>query len=282
MSYTSPMSGSPNKTASRGDASRSTSRSELRATEKRSIEEVVSDFPITWAWAEAVFARLGRIADVPSGARVLDVGAAAGGFVITATQLGYHCSGVEPFPEARQRAAELSQRLGIAIDIVDGRAEAIPFDESTFDIVHASSVMEHVADLDRAIAEVHRVLKPGGIFWFNSTSALCPAQDEIRGFPLFGWYPNPLKRRIMLWALDHKPHLIGDTDTPAMHWFTPWMARRLLRRHGFGRIYDRWDLRGLNEGGGAYRAALKVIRTTSATKLLADLFVSGSSYAAIK
>ena len=62
------------------------------------------------------------------------------------------------------------------------------------------SVMEHVEDVDAALSEIHRVTREGGIFWFNSASARSPRQNEISRFPLFGWYPDPVKRRIMLWA----------------------------------------------------------------------------------
>jgi len=38
----------------------------------------------------------------------------------------------------------------------------IPFDDGTFDYVINKEVMEHVENLDEALAEIHRVLKPGG------------------------------------------------------------------------------------------------------------------------
>jgi len=52
-----------------------------------------------------------------------------------------------------------------------------------FDIVLAMSVKEHVQDLDKALEEIYRVLKPGGLFWFYSPSSMCPFQGEIKGFP---------------------------------------------------------------------------------------------------
>ena len=233
-------------------------------------------------WAEAVFSRLGRIVTLPEHARVLDVGAASGGFLIACSQLGYQCAGIEPWEEARLNAIKLSKYLGIPIHVVNGTAESIPYEANTFDVVHASSVIEHVSDVEKAFEEIYRVLKPGGVFWFNAASAMCPRQSEIRGFPLFGWYPDPLKRRIMYWVKDAKPHLVGYTRTPAINWFMPSRARSLLRRHGFRQVYDRWDLRGVNEGGRVYGLALRLIRSTKLSKALADIMVSGCSYAATK
>ncbi|HIN93775.1 MAG TPA: class I SAM-dependent methyltransferase [Alphaproteobacteria bacterium] len=129
-------------------------------------------------------------------------------------------------------AGKLAARFGVSFDIRGGVAEDIPFPDDHFDVVIATSVMEHVTDLEQSLSEVHRVLKPGGIFWFNSASAMRPAQDEIRGFPLFGWYPDIVKKRIMMWVKDHRPHLVGHTAVPALHWWTNRRARNCLRDGG--------------------------------------------------
>jgi ubiquinone/menaquinone biosynthesis C-methylase UbiE len=257
-------------------------KSDPIATELRCFDEVLESLPVTRKWAATVFARLRQVAVFPDDARVLDLGAGSGGFVAVCGELGYRCEGIEPWEDARLNAKVLSEHLGIPVRVVAGTAESIPFGDCEFHFVHASSVIEHVSDVDRAFAEVFRVLKPGGVFWFNSASSMCPAQAEIRGFPLFGWYPDPLKKRIMHWAKEARPHLVGYTETPAVNWFTPWKARSLLMEHGFRRIYDRWDLRGEDEGGDRYRFALRLIRLSAITKLAADIAVSGCSYAAVK
>lgn len=203
------------------------------ATEQRSFEEILAALPSKKNWAEAVFSRLKRVVTLPEYARVLDVGAGAGGFLIACTQLGYWCEGIEPWEDARINAIKLSEYLGMPIHIFDGTAESLPYEANSFDVVHASSVIEHVLNVEKTFQEIFRVLKPGGVFWFNAASSMCPLQHEIRGFPLFGWYPDSLKYRIMNWAKDHKPHLVGYTKTPAINWFTPWKARAMLRKHGF-------------------------------------------------
>lgn len=86
----------------------------------------------------------------------------------------------------------------------------------------------------------------------------------------------------MHYVKDDKPHLIGYTRTPAINWFTPTKSRILLKKHGFRHIYDRWDIRGEDEGGRVYGLALRMIRSTKLLKLLADILVPGCSYAAIK
>ncbi len=252
------------------------------ATAQRSFDEILDDLARKEKWAQTVLSRIDRIVPVPANSRILDIGAASGSFVAACTRLGYRCEGVEPSERARSDAARLGDHLGVPVHVVAGTAESIPFEHDAFDLVHASNVIEHVADVEKAFAEAYRVLKPGCVFWFTAASSMCPWQVEIRGFPLFGWYPDSLKRRIMLWAKDNRPHLVGYSKAPALNWFTPWKARELLKKQGFREVYDRWDLRGADEGGAGYRIALRLIQSTPLTKFLADIAVHGCSYAAVK
>jgi SAM-dependent methyltransferase len=252
------------------------------ATEQRSFEEILNSLPEQTGWAEVVFSRLKRIGPIPDDALVLDIGSAGGEFLVACSRLGYRVEGIEPCEEARRNTLSLSKFLGIPLSCVDGRAESIPFENDMFDVVHASYVMEHVSDVKKAFSEIYRILKPGGVFWFSAASAMCPVQDEIRGFPCFSWYPQGTKQRIMNWAKEVKPSLVGYTTTPAINWFTPWMARELLSRSGFQHIYDRWDIRGLDEGGALYKIGLRMIRATAISKTIADVLVPSCSYAAVK
>ena len=252
------------------------------ATAQRSFDEILEDFPRKEKWAQTVLSRIDRIVPIPANARILDVGSASGSFVAACTKLEYRCEGIEPSEKARTDALRLGEHLGVPVHVVAGTAESIQYENEAFDLVHASNVIEHVADVDKAFAEAYRVLKPGCVFWFTAASSMCPKQVEIRGFPFFGWYPDFLKRRIMLWAKDNKPHLVGYSEAPALNWFTPWKARKLLKKQGFMEVYDRWDLRCEGEGGAGYGTALRLIRSTPLTKFLADIVVPGCSYAAVK
>jgi ubiquinone/menaquinone biosynthesis C-methylase UbiE len=252
------------------------------ATEQRSLEEASRLLPAALVHANAVIAWIKAVHPLPNNGRVLDVGAAQGGFAIACAQLGYHVIGVEPWHEARQTARALAQQQGIDIEMVDGVAEALPVPSESIDLVYAKSVVEHVDDASAMFREVYRVLRPGGVFWFSTASSMCPIQGEIRGFPAFGWYPDFLKIRIMTWARDNRPDLVGHTTRPAYHWFTPWKARRMLREVGFDAVVDRWDLRQPSEGGRFYRMALACARVNAATKAMADIVVPDCSYAAVK
>lgn len=255
---------------------------ERKATEHLSVEEVLAKLEVDIRHTEIKFRRLKQHIHIPDEATVLDIGAAQGRFIMACQKLGYEAYGVEPSDVALETATALAEQLDITLPIRKGFAESIPYENDMFDVVHAGSVMEHVLNLEASLAEIYRVLKPGGVFWFNSASAMSPFQGEISKFPLFGWYPNALKLKIMYWARDHKPELIGGTPAPAIHWFTPRKARRVLREAGFSTVYDRWDLRHPDEGGDRYRMALRMIRASPLTKFVADVAVGGCSFAAVK
>ena len=257
-------------------------RKRQQATEQWSFEQAIKRLPQSEAYARTVLARLDRIRSLDEDAAIVDVGAAQGLFVLACARQGYRAVGVEPWDEARAIATRLGQHVGTNITMLSGTAENLPFESEQFDVVHASNVMEHVLDVAAAFKEAYRVLKAGGVFWFSSASSMCPRQDEIRGFPCFGWYPDRLKRRIMEWAKTKRPHLVGHTETPAINWFTPWKARRMLQKAGFRKVYDRWDLRLPAEGGKAYGVALGFVRLCAVTKIFADVVMTSCSYAAIK
>jgi ubiquinone/menaquinone biosynthesis C-methylase UbiE len=69
---------------------------------------------------------------------------------------------VEPEPTMRRMASALARRHGIAVDIVDGIGESIPFPENSFDSVHVGLVLCSVDDVAATLGEIRRVLAPGG------------------------------------------------------------------------------------------------------------------------
>lgn len=260
-----------------------------KATEQMSFDEALEKLALTETYAKIVLARIGQIKPLQPGDTILEIGAAQGRFLIGCAKLGFKVVGIEPWEEAVSAATRLAEHEGVEILIHKGVAEHLPLPSDEFDVVVAASVIEHVLDVKGVFSEAYRVLKPGGVFWFETSSSVCPRQNEIQGFPFFGWYPDRLKHRIMEWAKTHRPHLVGHTKTPAINWFTPRKARRMLREAGFTKVYDRWDIRLPSEGGKncpegsrIRRIALRIIQLNAVTKFLADVLVPNCAYAAIK
>lgn len=69
---------------------------------------------------------------------------------------------VEPEAAMRRMASAMARRRGIAVDIVDGSGEAIPFADNSFDSVHVGLVLCSVDDVAATLGEIRRVLAPGG------------------------------------------------------------------------------------------------------------------------
>jgi 2-polyprenyl-6-hydroxyphenyl methylase/3-demethylubiquinone-9 3-methyltransferase len=252
-----------------------------QATEILSLEQVIEDYPGTETWIETIVGRVEPFMTRPRPWSVLDVGAAQGRSLVALAKLGHDAHGVEPSPDALRVAGEFAAHSGVTIDIRHGFAESIPFPDGSFDLVIATSVIEHVGDVRATLREVARVLRPEGIFWFSVSSAMSPSsQNEIRRFPGFGWYPDRLKRRIMYWARDNKPELIGHTQWPAINWFTPWKAKALLHEAGFEGVVDRWQLRGATEDTGLRGRAIGTVKQHRLLRYLGEVIVPGSSYAA--
>jgi ubiquinone/menaquinone biosynthesis C-methylase UbiE len=69
---------------------------------------------------------------------------------------------VEPEPHLRQAAQEAAATASVPVEVHDGLAERLPFDDDTFDAAVVSLVLCSVPDQPTALAEVRRVLRPGG------------------------------------------------------------------------------------------------------------------------
>ncbi len=74
--------------------------------------------------------------------------------------------GVEPNPFAREYLRREAARLGLTAEVLDGTAECLPVADRSMDAVAASLVLCTVRDVDAVLAEVRRVLRPGGRFVF--------------------------------------------------------------------------------------------------------------------
>jgi len=97
---------------------------------------------------------------IGSGKQILDVGCRDGSFTSGFSE-GNTVTGVDIDDTALEIARE---RLGIethSVNLIDG---VLPFEAQAFDVVVAGEIMEHLPFPQHAVAEIYRVLKPGGLF----------------------------------------------------------------------------------------------------------------------
>jgi 2-polyprenyl-6-hydroxyphenyl methylase/3-demethylubiquinone-9 3-methyltransferase len=77
-------------------------------------------------------------------------------------------SGIDQSIKCIIKAQEHAASSGLEIDYEHGFAEKLPYNDNTFDIVICVDVLEHVENLQIAISEIYRVLKPHGLFFFDT------------------------------------------------------------------------------------------------------------------
>ncbi|HEX4823805.1 MAG TPA: class I SAM-dependent methyltransferase [Candidatus Polarisedimenticolaceae bacterium] len=113
-------------------------------------------------------ARLVRHAGVRAGMEVLDVACGTGVVAITAALAGAHVRGLDLTPELLERARENAVVAGVDIDFREGDVEALPYADATFDVVTSQFGHMFAPRPDVAIAQMLRVLKPGGMIAFST------------------------------------------------------------------------------------------------------------------
>lgn len=95
--------------------------------------------------------------------RVLEIGSGSGlNFKYYTTQ-AEHITAVEPDQKMRERSLPKMLKAKNMFDVMEGDAEQLPFEDNTFDTVVSTLVFCTIPDPEKAMDEVVRVLKPGGI-----------------------------------------------------------------------------------------------------------------------
>jgi SAM-dependent methyltransferase len=113
-------------------------------------------------------AHLVQFSEVRSAQRVLDVGTGTGVVAITAARAGATVTGLDLSPALLERAAHHSKLAGLDITWKEGDAEALPFTDGSFDAVISQFGHMFAPRAEIAMAELLRVLKPGGVVAFST------------------------------------------------------------------------------------------------------------------
>lgn len=102
------------------------------------------------------------------GLKVLDVGCGGGFTCEFMAKRGAQVSGVDISDVSIATAKSHAAESGLSIDYRISKGEKLPHEDNTFDVVTCVDVLEHVEDVDQVVREIHRVLKPGGTFLFDT------------------------------------------------------------------------------------------------------------------
>jgi 2-polyprenyl-6-hydroxyphenyl methylase / 3-demethylubiquinone-9 3-methyltransferase len=109
-----------------------------------------------------------RFGAAHSSVSVLDVGCGGGLLSERFAALGCAVTGIDRSLPTLAAAGEHARSMGLAIRYQSGDAAALPFGGAHFDVACCCDVLEHVDDVDRVVGEIARVLKPDGVFFFDT------------------------------------------------------------------------------------------------------------------
>ena len=151
--------------------------------------------------------RLVDFAGVREGVRVLDVACGTGVVALTAARRGAQVTGVDLTPELVVRARHNAELMGLSVDVHEGDAEALPFDTDAFDIVVSQFGHMFAPRPAVVIAEMLRVLRPGGTIAFSTWP---PELFVGRMFELLGRYGPPTPSGDAAPSLWGDPHIVRD------------------------------------------------------------------------
>lgn len=168
----------------------------------------------------------------PAIRRILDVGCGGGYLSEEFAKAGFAVTGLDPVRKSVQAAGDHARQSALDIRYLAGEGEDLPFRTASFDAVLCCDVLEHVTDYRRVVAEIARMLKPGGLFFFETVNR------------------NVLSWLFMIKFLqDWKYTAVMDRDLHAWRSFIkPRELREALAAAGF----DLADMRGWFPGGNLF------------------------------
>jgi ubiquinone/menaquinone biosynthesis C-methylase UbiE len=159
-----------------------------------------------------------------AGLRVLDVGSGQGIDLARYAQSGADPVGIDLTPRHVELANAHLAALGLRGEAVRGDGEQLPFDDESFDRVSSNGVLHHTPDIEGALREIHRVLKPGGratVIVYNRDS-------------LHYWVHQVLTRGVLLGGLIRERGMAGVLSSGVE--YSSIGARPLVRVYGRRRL----------------------------------------------
>ena len=168
--------------------------------------------------------------DLRPGAVLLEVGCGTGPVSRALARLGADCQvfGVDPSPFFLTEARRLAE--GIAnLQFRQGDARHLPFDPGTFDVLVFHTTLCHVPALDEALAEAHRVLRPGGQLVVFDADYSTTSVAIITADPLQACAAATVE------AIVHDPHLVQKLAASIQH---AGFAVRNVRSYGYHGVTD--------------------------------------------
>jgi ubiquinone/menaquinone biosynthesis C-methylase UbiE len=173
-----------------------------------------------------------------AGKRVLDLGSGMGGGLVALRRAGLDVVGLDYNPAYCRITQLRGRRYKLDLPLVVGAGEALPFAAAGFDGVICLDVLEHVQQPARVLAEMHRVLRPGGVVLTTVPNRFA-FRDPHYHLPGINWLPRPLAERLIPLLGHSKTEGSQLTDRQALselHTYTWGAFAALAQTQGFRAI----------------------------------------------
>lgn len=165
-------------------------------------------------WRTAANSAAYLLGELRPGMTVLDVGCGPGTITadIAALVSPGRVTAVDTTREILDQAAEVAAERGLDnLEFTTADVHALDFPDDTFDVVHAHQVLQHVGDPVRALREMRRVCRPGGVVaardsdyaamtWFPEVPAMDAWQDLYGRVARANGGEPDAGRRLLSWA----------------------------------------------------------------------------------
>lgn len=150
------------------------------------------------------------------GLKVLEVGCGVGDFALYLASQNANVSAVDFSDKAISIAKEKAKAQGKQVEFSVADAQALTFEDNTFDLLFSCECLEHLPDPERALSEFYRVLKPSGRLILTTEN-----------------YSNGL---LIIWLfcwLRKVPFDSGAGVQPIEQFFLYWQVRKIFKKVGF-------------------------------------------------
>jgi ubiquinone/menaquinone biosynthesis C-methylase UbiE len=137
--------------------------------------------------------------------RILEIGCGIGTVVYELSEKGHDIAGIDISGEAIEYGRKKYSDIRLEVQA----AETLPYEDESFEVVLSFDLFEHIAEIDKHISEVERVLGPGGYYLFQTPNRYSNIIYET------------LWTKSLQWRRYH----------PSLH--SPGQLRRRMARHGF-------------------------------------------------
>jgi ubiquinone/menaquinone biosynthesis C-methylase UbiE len=229
---------------------------EIRDVNTRYHDTAAATYDAKWGidyGAEGHRQVCGKLAKALGGAslgpyeRALEIGAGTGYFSLNLLQAGVVGEAVatDISPGMLSTLEANAARLGLDVHTRVADAEALPFEDETFDLVFGHAVLHHLPDLGQAFSEFHRVLRPGGTLVFAGEPSR--VGDRLAAYPKrAAARMAPLWRTAMRVREAEHPGGHGEADPSLeqhvdVHAFVPSELEGFARGAGFSGVKVRGE-----------------------------------------